>query len=142
MGQPPTTTDPTEARLLADLRRLPVERQRRILLAALAEFGTGPPVQVGDRPVIWSIADRCYRVGAGLPVVVSTDEDEVLQAFVGRPAMDGKQLVRESRVQRAQRVLTALAAGHGGAFRGAIDLARHRGGTYRADVRLWEGPAL
>jgi hypothetical protein len=35
MGRPPTATDQAETRLLAEVRRLPVEAQRRVALAVL-----------------------------------------------------------------------------------------------------------
>lgn len=89
----------------------------------------------GETPggaVIVSLGNRQYRVGSHPPVVVSENEDTVLQAFLEQANMDTADLIERSGVGRAARVLSDLASKYGGAFAPAIRRpgAKGKGGYF------------
>jgi hypothetical protein len=49
-----------------------------------------------NRPTIYWLGDRTYRVGESDPVPVNESEDAILQAFLGHPTLDLKALARRS----------------------------------------------
>ncbi len=71
-------------------------------------------------PPIWYHGDRTYSLN-GDPIVVTIEEDYVLQAFLEKPtAMTKRDLEDKSGVTNAPRVLTALTERYRGVFKLAI----------------------
>lgn len=128
-----------------------VESEAAVLpaLAALSEWATasdskGPRLaQVAstaaavdlETPIVEWMGGETFRVDDGKPVAVSTNERNVLQSFVGMPAMSGPTLASRSGVEYADRVLRTLRGKYGGMFRDAIALpgGKNKGG-YRVTV--------
>src|SRR5262249_35098407 len=70
-----------------------VEQERLIArLAALADEKNKKDEPPAHSCII-SHGNRCYQIGNHEPVAVSDPADDVLQAFLDRPAMDESQLV-------------------------------------------------
>lgn len=110
----------------------------------LAGDGTGAPAggagaASGAPMIVWRVGgddSRAYRVGDGRPVAVSEDEDTVLQAFIGEPAMQTKRLKERSGLDDPAAVIARLRQRYGGTFAEAIACPGGRGGGgYAADVR-------
>jgi hypothetical protein len=91
--------------------------------------------------VIIRVADGVYLPpGARFPVAVTDSEDAVLLAFLLHPAMHSEDLVDQSAVPHAARVLARLETKYGGAFRAAIwRPGRRDAGGYAVLVRN-QGP--
>ena len=83
------------------------------------------------------VADGCYRPdGAAFPLAVSDAEDLVLSAFLRRPAMSQGDLIDQTGLAHAHKVLARLAAKYGGAFAAAIRLPGKKGnGGYAVLIR-------
>jgi hypothetical protein len=79
-------------------------------------------------PAIVRVADGCYQpAGAAFPLAVTDAEDLVLRAFLRRPAMDLGELIDQTGLEHAGRVLARLAAKYDGAFAPAIRRPGRRG---------------
>jgi hypothetical protein len=80
------------------------------------------------RPTITRIAGGVYQPPGGVFAVrVTASEDWLLQAFLRRPAMSLAELVDQSGVAHAHKVLRALQTKYGGAFASAIRRPGSRG---------------
>jgi hypothetical protein len=92
-------------------------------------------------PYILYHGDRRYQVSEGQPFVVTENEDNVLQAFLGAPALDQKMLIRRSGMNDAARSLRALCKKYDGVMASAIRLPGRKGrGGYRVQVTLAPPP--
>jgi len=82
-------------------------------------------------PAIISYGEMVYSVPGGEPLVVTDEEDGILQSFLAIPAMSSKTLEDQSGVSRAPEVLRRLRDKYEGAFRPFIKLAgRKSNGGY------------
>lgn len=86
---------------------------------AAAEAKQGEGEKPGAATII-AVGNRQYRIGSSSPVVVSENEDNVLQAFIEQASLDLPELAERSGVDRPARVLSDLASKYGGAFAPAI----------------------
>jgi hypothetical protein len=88
-------------------------------------------------PCILFLGPRQYVPPAGgLPFCVSEREDNVLQAFLGRQAMDLPTLRDDSGEEEAARILAALQNKYDGVFSPAIRVPDGKGqGGYAANVK-------
>jgi hypothetical protein len=95
--------------------------EERAWQTTLAEAGRLLGADLEPEPaVIVHLDKRQYQVGAALPVVVTEAEDDVLQAFVDRPAYDEKGLIAAAGNDRAPRILRELTTRYGGTLGPAI----------------------
>jgi hypothetical protein len=79
-------------------------------------------------PTILRLADGVYLpLGATFPFAVTDAEDLVLLAFLRRPAMTLPELVDQSGVAEAGKVLARLVVKYGGSFAAAIRRPGRRG---------------
>jgi hypothetical protein len=79
-------------------------------------------------PVITRVADGCYLPpGGDFPLAVTDAEDLVLRAFLRRPAMELPDLIDQTGMGHAGRVLARLLKKYDGAFAPAIRMPGGRG---------------
>jgi hypothetical protein len=104
------------------------------------DAGKGP-AQTKQRPrkppVILSLGNRQYRIGAHAPCTVQDAEDRVLQAFVGRPTMDTRALkCLAPEILDPGKVLRTLCIRYDSRFAPAITLPGRKGkGGYHVAVK-------
>jgi hypothetical protein len=103
---------------------------------SVAREAPPPAGEAADTNTIISLGNRSYQIGTQRPVVVGTDEDYVLQAFLRHPAMDEQQLRETSGLPDAAKVLKGLFSWLDGIFAHAIHLpgGKSRGG-YHVRIR-------
>jgi hypothetical protein len=130
----PSWTLPVGTTVLPDVTP-EVNRLREIVDMLRRALGN----ETGQAPAtntIVSLGNRCYRIANHRPVVIGTDEDYILQAFLKCPAMDEQQLREKSGLPDAVKVLKGLASWLDGIFAPAINFpgGKNRGG-YHVRIR-------
>jgi hypothetical protein len=93
---------------------------------------------IPERPTIYWLGDRTYRVDDSEPVAVSETDDGLLQAFLGHPVLDKPLLAKRSGVGKDQisTVMKRFGKKHKGLFAKAV-FCPGRGGKgqgYRVNV--------
>jgi hypothetical protein len=96
----------------------------------------GSPSGADPPAVIISLGGRQYQVGNGLPIIVTDNEDTLLQAFGKQPTMDDAALRARSGLDSPAKVLRDLRGKYNAAFATAIRTpGRKGGGGYHAVVK-------
>src|SRR5206468_3813263 len=89
-----------------------------------------------DKSCIVSLGNGQYQIGDHMPVVVSYNEDLLLQAFLERGAMTRSALDNLIPGEHGAKCLKKLAEKHEGRFAPAIHLPGKKGaGGYRVAIR-------
>jgi hypothetical protein len=125
--------------LLVRLEKEPKPGYKQKAIELCEDFLKMLGVSVEEMPepkaVIRSMGNRCYRIGEEQPVLLTETEDTVLQAFLKSPALEKRDLIRESGYNDAPRILAHIREKHK-SFRPAISLPKRKGkGGYRVNIR-------
>jgi hypothetical protein len=116
----------------------PVQQAGSLLRQEAERLRQQPASVHPENNCIVSLGDRCYRIGELDAKVVTEREENVLQAFLKRSALDQKQLSKASALEPevAARVLRGLTKKYQGMFAPAITMPRARGkGGYHVRIR-------
>jgi hypothetical protein len=106
------------------------------LLAGQVQAATSEAKTPTGEAVIISLGNRQYRIGDYPPVIVTDNEDTVLQALAEQPAMDEPALRERSGLENAAKILRDLRTKYKRIFQAAVRTPGRKGqGGYYAVIK-------